>query len=127
MTDLVQDPVIETQDLTRRFGSLLAVEGLDLAIHPGEIFGIVGPDGAGKTTSLRLLAGLLKITRGSASVLGRDLRKQAERIKPHIGYMAQQFSLYADLSVRENIDFFSGKSLLNIFSPPIVWIYLVGN
>jgi ABC-2 type transport system ATP-binding protein len=83
------------------------VDGLTLAIAPGELFGLVGPDGAGKTTTLRLLAGLLEISEGEASMLGYALKEKAESIKPHIGYMAQQFSLYGELSVMENLQFFS--------------------
>ena len=79
----------------------------DLSIAPGELFGLVGPDGAGKTTTLRLLAGLLDITEGEATILGFDLKSQAEAIKPHVGYMAQQFSLYGELSVLENLQFFA--------------------
>ncbi len=100
-------PVIQTTALSRDFKKTHAVAELDLAIQPGELFGLVGPDGAGKTTTLRLLAGLLGITSGSASVLGFDLAGQAEAIKPHVGYMAQQFSLYAELSVIENLRFFA--------------------
>ncbi|MEW6718396.1 MAG: ABC transporter ATP-binding protein [Chloroflexota bacterium] len=99
--------VIETHDLTREFGRNRAVDSLSLSIQRGEIFGIVGPDGAGKTTLLRLLAGLLDLTGGSARVAGYDLAQQAEAIKSKIGYMAQQFSLYADLSVWENLMFFA--------------------
>ena len=100
-------PIIAAQSLTRDFKGTRAVNTLDLDIHPGELFGLVGPDGAGKTTTLRLLAGLLYITDGSATVAGFDMRTQAESIKPHIGYMAQQFSLYSELSVVENLQFFS--------------------
>ncbi len=100
-------PIIETHALTRDFKKTRAVDSLDLAIQPGELFGLVGPDGAGKTTTLRLLAGLLDITSGSATVAGYDLAKQAESIKSKIGYMAQQFSLYGELSVLENLSFFS--------------------
>ena len=100
-------PIIETRGLTRDFKHTRAVDGLDLAIQPGELFGLVGPDGAGKTTTLRLLAGLLFLTEGAATVAGLDLASQAEAIKPHIGYMAQQFSLYAELSVMENLLFFA--------------------
>jgi ABC-2 type transport system ATP-binding protein len=106
MTD-VGKPIIETKGLSRDFGSTHALENLDLSIRAGEIFGLVGPDGAGKTTTIRLLAGLLNITSGSATVAGFDLRRKAEAIKPKIGYMAQQFSLYGDLSVEENLAFFA--------------------
>jgi len=100
-------PIITTHALTRDFKKTRAVDSLDLAIQPGELFGLVGPDGAGKTTTLRLLAGLLDITSGSATVAGYDLAQQAEAIKSKIGYMAQQFSLYGELSVVENLSFFS--------------------
>jgi ABC-2 type transport system ATP-binding protein len=100
-------PIIETHDLTRDFRKKRAVDSLDLSIQPGELFGLVGPDGAGKTSTLRLLAGLLGITAGSATIAGYDLQRQAEAIKPIIGYMAQQFSLYAELSVLENLQFFA--------------------
>ncbi len=99
--------IIETNGLTRLFKQNRAVDGLDLEIQPGELFGLVGPDGAGKTTTLRLLAGLLYVSEGSASVAGFDLRTQPESIKPKIGYMAQEFSLYAKLSVLENLTFFA--------------------
>ncbi len=99
--------IIETQGLTRLFKQNRAVDSLDLAIQPGELFGLVGPDGAGKTTTLRLLAGLLYISDGSATVAGYNLRTQPESIKPQIGYMAQEFSLYAKLSVLENLNFFA--------------------
>ena len=100
-------PIIETKRLTRDFKSVRAVDGLTLSIASGELFGLVGPDGAGKTTTLRLLAGLLDVSEGEASLLGRDLKSQTEAIKAHIGYMAQQFSLYGELSVLENLYFFS--------------------
>jgi len=99
--------IIETKDLIRDFKKTRAVDGLTLSIESGELFGLVGPDGAGKTTTLRLLAGLLNINAGEASVLGFDLKEKAESIKPHIGYMAQQFSLYGELSVVENLQFFA--------------------
>lgn len=100
-------PIIITQGLTREFKSNRAVDRLDLTIQPGELFGIVGPDGAGKTTIMRLLAGLLDISDGSAQVAGFDLKKKPESVKPKVGYMAQEFSLYAELSVIENLTFFA--------------------
>ncbi|GAB4504423.1 MAG: ABC transporter ATP-binding protein [Anaerolineales bacterium] len=99
--------IIQTTHLSRDFKKTRAVDGLSLSIARGELFGLVGPDGAGKTTTLRLLAGLLDITEGEATVAGLDLRKAYEAIKPHIGYMAQQFSLYGELSVLENLHFFA--------------------
>ena len=99
--------MIQTENLTRDFKKTRAVDGLTLHIQAGELFGLVGPDGAGKTTTLRLLAGLLDITEGEATLAGLDLRTQYEAIKPHIGYMAQQFSLYGELSVLENLHFFA--------------------
>ena len=100
-------PIIQTENLTRDFKSVRAVDALSLSIYPGELFGFVGPDGAGKTTTLRLFAGLLNVTDGSGTVAGYDLASEAEQIKPHIGYMAQVFSLYGELSVMENFTFFS--------------------
>jgi len=99
--------IIETEGLTRDFKSTRAVDALNLAIQPGELFGLVGPDGAGKTTTLRLLAGLLNITDGSATIAGFDLKSRSEAIKAFIGYMAQQFSLYSELTVLENLKFFA--------------------
>jgi ABC-2 type transport system ATP-binding protein len=102
-----QAPLIEMRELARAFKNVRAVDGLSLSIDKGELFGLIGPDGAGKTTTLRLLAGLLDPSEGEASVLGYDLATKAESIKPYIGYMAQQFSLYAELSVLENLQFFA--------------------
>ena len=99
--------IIETTNLIRDFKNTRAVDELTLSVEAGELFGLVGPDGAGKTTTLRLLAGLLDITEGEASVLGFDLKEKYESVKPHIGYMAQQFSLYGELSVMENLQFFA--------------------
>jgi ABC-2 type transport system ATP-binding protein len=99
--------IIKTENLTKRFRQTVAVDGLNLEINRGEIFGLVGPDGAGKTTTMRMLAAIMDPTAGNATVAGYDLRKQAEQIKEHIGYMAQQFALYGDLSVLENINFFA--------------------
>lgn len=99
--------IIQARGLSRSFGKTRAVDSLDLSISPGEIFGLIGPDGAGKTTTLRMLAGLLDITAGEANVDGLDLKKKAEAIKSRVGYMAQQFSLYGDLTVEENLAFFA--------------------
>jgi ABC-2 type transport system ATP-binding protein len=101
------DPVIWTQDLTRRFAGLTAVDRLNLSIDGGEIFGLVGPDGAGKTTTLRMLCGLIDPTEGSARVAGHDVRREPQAVKDRIGYMAQRFGLYHDLTVRENMDFYA--------------------
>jgi ABC-2 type transport system ATP-binding protein len=99
--------MVETDKLTRRFGKLTAVDRLDLRVEEGEIFGLVGPDGAGKTTTLRLLAGLLDPTAGQARIAGHDVKREVSRIKDSIGYMAQRFGLYVDLTVRENMDFYA--------------------
>jgi ABC-2 type transport system ATP-binding protein len=96
-----------TAGLTKRFGSLTAVDGLTLAVAPGEAFALVGPDGAGKTTFMRLLCGIMDPDEGEARVLGFDTRREAERIKEHIGYMPQRFGLYDDLTVAENISFYA--------------------
>lgn len=101
------EPVIETRGLRRLFGKTVAVDGLDLTIYRGEVFGLVGPDGAGKTTTLRMLAAIMDPSEGWARVAGYDTRRDAEAIKAHIGYMAQTFSLYRDLSVEENLAFFA--------------------
>jgi ABC-2 type transport system ATP-binding protein len=98
---------IETHDLTRQFRGVVAVNRLNLTIHQGEIFGLVGPDGAGKTTTIRMLCTIMAPTGGSARVMGMDTVKKRETIKNHIGYMAQQFSLYGDLTVIENLTLFA--------------------
>jgi ABC-2 type transport system ATP-binding protein len=101
------EPIIQTQDLTRRFGDLTAVDHLNLTIAQGEIFGLVGPDGAGKTTTLRMLCSLVDPTEGRAQVAGHDVVRESQAVKDRIGYMAQRFGLYQDLSVRENMDFYA--------------------
>jgi len=100
------EPIIETRDLSRRFGELTAVDRLNIAVAPGEIFGLVGPDGAGKTTTLRMLCGLVNPSEGSARVAGYDVVKQSQEVKDQIGYMAQRFGLYQDLTVEENMSFY---------------------
>jgi ABC-2 type transport system ATP-binding protein len=104
--------VIVTEGLTKVFdgrgGPVRAVENLNLRVHRGEIFGLLGPNGAGKSTTFKMLCGLLVPSSGRASVLGIDLRRHAARARARIGYMAQKFSLYGNLSVRQNLEFFSG-------------------
>jgi ABC-2 type transport system ATP-binding protein len=101
------EPIIETHDLTKRFGQLTAVERLNLTVAPGEIFGLVGPDGAGKTTTLRMLCGLMDPTEGWAHVAGHDTARDSQAVKDSIGYMAQRFGLYQDLTVEENMIFYA--------------------
>ena len=103
-----QHIAVEIKNLVKRFGDFVAVDNVSLTVKRGEIFGFLGSNGAGKTTAIRMLCGLLTPTGGSARVGGFDLVTQAEQIKQTIGYMSQKFSLYDDLSVAENIDFFSG-------------------
>ncbi|MGE5544174.1 MAG: ATP-binding cassette domain-containing protein [Bacillota bacterium] len=101
-------PAIETQELTRVFGEFVAVNRVSLTIEPGEVCGFLGPNGAGKSTLVRMLCGILTPSSGSGTVLGFDLLKQSEQIKRHIGYMSQKFSLYEDLTARENLEFYAG-------------------
>lgn len=101
------EPIIETRDLTRRFGSLTAVDRLTLSVAKGEIFGLVGPDGAGKTTTLRMLCGLMDPTEGTARVAGHDSAREPQAVRDRIGYMAQRFGLYQDLTVEENMIFYA--------------------
>lgn len=104
---------IRAEHLTKSFNSLLAVDGLTLAVAEGEIFGLVGPDGAGKTTTMRLLTSIMEPTSGDAWVAGHHIVREAETIKEEIGYMSQRFGLYPDLTVMENIDFYA-----DIYSVP---------
>ncbi len=99
------DKVIEARGLVRRFGDLVAVDGLDLDVYRGEVFGFLGPNGSGKSTSIRMLLGLLTPSDGSATVLGCSMPGEAEKLRPRVGYMTQKFSLYDDLSVFENLEF----------------------
>lgn len=98
---------IKTESLTKRFGNLTAVDGLNLTVEEGEIFGLVGPDGAGKTTTMRLLTSIMEPTSGEAWIAGRHVVKEAEAVKEDIGYMSQRFGLYPDLTVMENIEFYA--------------------
>ncbi|HTS77239.1 MAG TPA: ABC transporter ATP-binding protein [Bryobacteraceae bacterium] len=99
--------IIHAENLTRRFGDVVAVDHLNLDIEEGEIFGLVGPDGAGKTTTMRLLCGLMNPSEGKAVVAGHDVSTEVDQVKDQIGYMAQRFGLYTDLTVQENMDFYS--------------------
>ena len=101
------EAAVRLAGLTRDFGDIRAVDGLEFDVASGELFGIVGPDGAGKTTSLRMLAGVLRPTSGDAVLAGVSVSRFPERVKPHIAYMSQRFGLYTDLTVRENIDFYA--------------------
>jgi len=101
------DIIISTENLLKEFDGKRAVDNLTLEIKQGEIFGFLGPNGAGKSTTIRMLCGILKPTSGKASVLGLDIYSQAEEIKKNIGYMSQHFGLYNDLTVEENINFYS--------------------
>lgn len=102
------EPVIQVQHLTKRFGSFTAVDHISFEVHRGEIFGFLGANGAGKTTAMRMLCGLLEPTAGQGRVVGCDVRREQERIKRRIGYMSQRFSLYDDLTVSENLRLFGG-------------------
>ncbi|HEY6006978.1 MAG TPA: ABC transporter ATP-binding protein, partial [Geobacteraceae bacterium] len=99
---------VTLRNLEKRFGDFVAVDRVSLDVRKGEIFGFLGPNGAGKSTTIRMLCGILEPTSGSGTVAGFDIVSQPERIKENIGYMSQRFSLYEDLTVEENIDFYSG-------------------
>jgi ABC-2 type transport system ATP-binding protein len=104
----VTESAVETRHITRRFGSVTAVRDLTLQIAPGEVFGLLGPNGSGKTTTIRVLCGLLAPSDGSARVAGIEVTEAPDRIKERIGYMSQKFGLYEDLTVAENMDFYGG-------------------
>jgi ABC-2 type transport system ATP-binding protein len=101
-------PIVKVTDLTRRFGKFTAVDAISFEVGHGEVFGFLGANGAGKTTAIRMLTGLLRPTSGSASVNGLDVYREVDKIKQNIGYMSQRFSLYEDLTVWENIRFYGG-------------------
>jgi ABC-2 type transport system ATP-binding protein len=116
---------IEAQQLTKRFGKVEAVRGIQLDVAPGEIYGLIGPDGAGKTTTIRMLLGLLKPTSGSAFVLGLNSATQTKEVHARVGYMSQQFTLYNDLTAKQNLRFYGGvhgltSSDLNLRIPEIL-------
>ena len=105
---MANDAAVYAHNLTRRFGSFTAVDGISLEVRKGEIFGFLGANGAGKTTAIRMFCGLLPPSSGEARVAGFDVATEARRIKKTIGYMSQKFSLYEDLTVAENIEFYGG-------------------
>lgn len=107
MQEQTMNEVIKIENLKRSYGDIVAVKGVTYSVAKGEMFGLVGPDGAGKTTTIRMLIGLLKPDSGNAQLLGYDLKTQKNKIKDEIGYLSQRFSLYGDLTIDENIEFFA--------------------
>src|SRR5881628_2630966 len=105
---MVDEDAIVSKDLTRTFGPFVAVDHITFDVHAGEVFGFLGANGAGKTTAIRMLTGLLAPTAGTARVAGHDISRDSEAVKRSIGYMSQRFSLYEDLTVRENIRLYGG-------------------
>ena len=105
---MIEGNAVELRDLARHFGAVRAVDGITFDIRSREIFGILGPNGSGKTTTIRMLCGLLKPTSGTAAVAGSDVTTHPERVKHSIGYMSQAFGLYGDLTVEENLRFYGG-------------------
>src|SRR3974377_2285507 len=100
--------VIEVKGLTKRFGDFTAVNHVSFQVERGEVLGYLGPNGSGKTTTIRMLLGLLQPTEGEALVLGNSIRTQAERIRQQVGYMSQKLALYDELTMRENMEFYAG-------------------
>jgi len=107
-TDAGASPAVHIENLSKRFGDFVAVDRVSIDVRRGEIFGFLGPNGAGKSTTIRILCGLLAPTSGRATVGGYDVATQPEEVRQTIGYMSQKFSLYDDMTVEENINFFGG-------------------
>jgi ABC-2 type transport system ATP-binding protein len=103
----MKQPIIDIVEIKKSFGAITAINNISLSIEEGEMFGLVGPDGAGKTTTIRILCGLLKADSGKVELFGSELKKKKKEIQNQIGYLSQKFSLYGDLSVNENIEFFA--------------------
>src|SRR5215475_13940431 len=101
-------PAVEARALTKRFGERVAVHALSLEVQTGEVFGFLGPNGSGKTTTIRMLCGIITPSAGTGRVLGFDIATESEAIKARIGYMSQRFALYEDLTVHENLNFYAG-------------------
>src|SRR5918999_2542411 len=124
--------LVEARDLRRSFGQTIAVDGVSLRVEAGEAYGLVGPDGAGKTTTLRLLVGALRPDDGRVQVDGHDMARQPDRARAAIGYLAQRFSLYGDLTVAENLRFFAeargvaGKALATRAEELLAFVGLTG-
>lgn len=108
LKQLKTEKIISVQNLTKKFGDFTAVKNISFDVYKGEIFGFLGANGAGKTTAMKMLIGISKPTSGSSTVAGLDVATQTEKVKKSIGYMSQRFSLYDDLTIRENINFFGG-------------------
>jgi ABC-2 type transport system ATP-binding protein len=102
------EPIISVQNLTRRFGDFVAVDHISFEVEPGQVIGYLGPNGSGKTTTIRMLLGLIRPSEGSAQVLGFDAATQSEEVRARTGYMSQRFSLYNELTARENLSFYAG-------------------
>ena len=115
----MNDHSIDVQGLTKKFGGFTAVDAISFQVRRGEIFGFLGANGAGKSTTIRMLCGLLEPTSGTALVGGFDINSHTEEVKQRIGYMSQKFSLYEDLTVEENLDFFSGDNSYKFHISPV--------